>query len=102
MVAGLALLAASVIIGSDGLLGAANLVIGISIQLSGPAWGGSISTTLGLLLLWTWWNRRRRRRCGIAALGAKSRTLRETLARRMAERTIPVPTWCGPGLEAGT
>jgi len=102
MVAGLALLAASVIIGSDGLLGAANLVIGISIQLSGPAWGGSISTTLGLLLLWTWWNRRRRRRCGIAALGAKSRTPRETLARRMAERTIPVPTWCGPGLEAGT
>ena len=101
MVAGLALLAASVIIGSDGLLGAANLVIGISIQLSGPAWGGSISTTLGLLLLWTWWNRRRRRRRGIAALGAKSRTLRETLARRMAERTIPVPTWCGPGLEAG-
>lgn len=102
MVAGLALLAASVIIGSDGLLGAANLVIGISIQLSGPAWGGSISTTLGLLLLWTWWNRRRRRRCGIAALGAKLRTPRETLARRMAERTIPVPTWCGPGLEAGT
>ena len=101
MVAGLALLAASVIIGSDGLLGAANLVIGISIQLSGPAWGGSISTTLGLLLLWTCWNRRRRQRRGIAALGAKTRTLRETLARRMAERTIPVPTWCGPGLEAG-
>lgn len=88
MVAGLALFAASVIVGSDGLLGAANLVMGISIQLSGPAWGGAISTTLGLLLLWTWWNRRRRRRRRIAALGSKSRTL----ARRMAERTIPVPT----------
>jgi hypothetical protein len=36
MVAGLALFAASVIVGSDGLLGAANLVTGISIQLSGP------------------------------------------------------------------
>jgi hypothetical protein len=92
IVVGLALLAASAIIGSDGLLGAANLVIGISVQLSGPAWGGSISITLGLLLLWTWWNRQRRRRREIAALGAKSRTLRETLARRMAERTIPVPT----------
>ncbi len=91
MIAGLALFAASVIVGSDGLLGAANLVIGISIQLSGPAWGGAISTTLGLLLLWTWWNRRRRQQRGTASLGAKSRALRETLARRMAERAIPAP-----------
>ena len=92
VVAAVALLTASVIAGSDGLLGAANLAIGISVQLSGPVWGGSISTTLGLLLLGTWWNRRRRRRRAIAALGAKSMTLRQTLARRMAGRTIPVPT----------
>jgi hypothetical protein len=67
MVAGVALFAASVIARSDGLLGAGNLVI--SIQLSGPAWGGAISTTLGLLLLWDWWNRRRRPQRGMAAPG---------------------------------
>lgn len=76
---------------SDGLLGAASVVIGIGIQLSSPWWGGAIPAVLGLLLLLAWWNSRWRRRHGMAGLGARSRELRDALARRMAERTIPLP-----------
>ena len=90
MTAGFVLFAASLVTRRIGLLGVANLVIGIGIQLSGPAWGGIINTTLGLLLLHAWWNRRHRRRCGTPALGAKFRALRDALARRMQERAIPV------------
>jgi hypothetical protein len=88
MTAGFVLFAASLVTRRIGLPGVANLVIGI--QLSGPAWGGIINTTLGLLLLHAWWNRRHRRRCGTPALGAKFRALRDALARRMQERAIPI------------
>jgi membrane protein implicated in regulation of membrane protease activity len=87
---GSVLFAAPMIIRSLAVIGAANLVIGIGIQLSGPAWGGTINTTLGLLLLYAWWNRRNRRHRGTSALGAKSRALREALAKRLQERSVPV------------
>ena len=91
MAMGACLLMIWALVGSDGLLGVASAVIGIGIQLDSPWWGGAIPTTLGLLLLWVCWNRPRRRRRGMAELGAKSRELRDALARRMEERTITLP-----------
>lgn len=91
MAAGACLLVIGVIVRSDGLLGAANLVTGISLQVSGPWWGGAIPATLGFLLLCVWRNRRRRRRNGKAAPGARSQALLDALARRVADRTIPLP-----------
>lgn len=88
--AGSVLFVAPMIVRSLTLIGTANLVIGIGIQLSGPVWGGIINTTLGLLLLYAWWNRRHRRHRGTSALGAKSRALREALAKRLQERSVPV------------
>jgi len=72
-------------------LGAANLVTGIGIQLSGPWRAGAIPVMLGLLLLRAWRNRRRRRRTGTAGPGARSLALPDALARRLADRTIPLP-----------
>jgi hypothetical protein len=89
LAAGLALLAASIAGGSDGMLSAANLMTGTGVAFSGPAWGGAIPVTLGLLLL-AWHNRRGRGRRGLAWLGAKSKALLDALAQRLAKRTIPV------------
>ena len=66
--AGSVLFVAAMIVRSLTLIGTANLVIGIGIQLSGPVWGGIINTTLGLLLLYAWWNRRHRRHRRTSAL----------------------------------
>jgi hypothetical protein len=71
------------------LLAVTNLVIGVQVDLSGPP-GGIISITLGLLLLASWNRRRRRKGQGAAGPGAKSRALRDALARRMRDQAIPV------------
>jgi hypothetical protein len=88
---GTALFAASLLTGSHWLMAVTNIVIGIQIERCGPP-AGVISITLGLLLLLVSWTRRRgRRREGVAAAGAKSRALRDALARRMRDRAIPAP-----------
>jgi membrane protein implicated in regulation of membrane protease activity len=89
IVAGTVLLAASLLTGRGWVIAVNNLVVGVEIERCGPP-GGVISITLGLLLLVVWWNRRRKREKPAAA-GAKSRTLRDALARRMRVHAIPVP-----------
>lgn len=90
MAAGLALLMGWIAGCSDRMLGAANLMAGTGIALSGPAWGGAIPVTLGLLLF-AWHNHRRGGRRGLPLMGAKSKALLDALAQRIAKRTVPVP-----------
>jgi hypothetical protein len=91
LITGTALFAVSVLAGKDWMMAVTSLVIGVQIERSGPP-GGVINITLGLLLLLVVWNRRRRKRGGAAAAGAKSRALRDALARHMRNRAIPVLT----------
>jgi hypothetical protein len=87
---GTVLLAVSVLTRSQWLLAVTSVVVGVQIERAGPP-AGVINITLGLLLLLVLWNRRRRDRERPAAAGAKSRALRDALARRMRDRAIPVP-----------
>lgn len=88
---GIALFATSVLTRSDRLMAITSIVVGADLERSGPL-AGSINITLGILLLLTLRNRRRRRRHkGTAATGAKSRALRDALARRVRNHAIPVP-----------
>lgn len=88
---GTVLLAASVLTRSLWLLAVTSVVVGVQIERAGPP-AGVINVTLGLLLLRVLWNRRQRRnRARPATAGAKSRALRDALARRMRDHAIPVP-----------
>lgn len=87
-----ALFAASLVTRSGWLMAVTNLVIGIQVERAWPP-AGVINITLGLLLLLISWNRRQRRKRKVAAAaGARSRVLRDALARHMRDRAIPVPT----------
>jgi hypothetical protein len=88
---GTAPFATSLLTRSQWLMAFTCVVIGVQIERAGPP-AGVINITLGVLLLLVWWNRRRRRkREKPAAVGAKSRALRDALVRGMRDRVAPVP-----------
>lgn len=87
---GTALLAASVLTGSDWLMAITSIVTGTGLERGGPP-AGVTCITLGLLLLLASLSRRRRKRKGTTAAGAKSRALRDALVRRMRDHAIPAP-----------
>jgi membrane protein implicated in regulation of membrane protease activity len=88
---GTVLLAASVLTRSLWLVVVTNVVVGIQVERAGPP-AGVINITLGLLLLLVLWNRRQRRnRERPETAGAKSRALRDALARHMRDLAIPDP-----------
>jgi hypothetical protein len=91
LISGTVLFTVSVLARSDWLTAITCLVAGVWLECSAPP-AGVINITLAFLLLLVLWRRRRRRRHGEpAAAGAKSRALRDALARRMRDLSVPVP-----------
>lgn len=88
---GTVLFATWVLTRSQWLMAVTSVVVGVQIERAGPP-AGVINITLGLLVLLVLWNRRQRRnRKRPAAVGAKSRALRDALAKRMRDHAVPLP-----------
>jgi len=88
---GTVLFATWVLTRSQWLMAVTSVVVGVQIERAGPP-AGVINITLGLLVLLVLWNRRQRRnRKRPTAVGAKSRALRDALAKRMRDHAVPLP-----------
>jgi membrane protein implicated in regulation of membrane protease activity len=75
----------------DALYIAGNVLIGFADIFNGVWQWSILSFAMAAVLAWLWWHRRKRRRRAQAALGAKSRALRDALVRRTREAAKPRP-----------